>query len=419
MGVILFAVVLFTIIHYLIVYPATRRLANDFSSLIALSAQTWLELPPGTRPDFEHELFLAHDLSIGMPTSVIHGSPADNNFITLLEDSLSWQLETEIYLFKTEKDGKHWYWADIPLSGKVLRAGFSEDRLKVNYSSILLIATLVGLIIVTLLTATISYRLTRPIKELIASTRKIGILNEMPELPQSSITEIAELSASFQRLDDKIKNLLNSRNILLSGISHDLRTPLARITLAVELLKTDGDSDLKQRILADIDTMDSIIGQTLQLSKDLIPQDIETIELLPFLQSVVDLYATDKVKIILHRASPCSVIAAGIPLQRILTNLIDNAIRHSQAKTIKLSYVCNPTLHKARISVTDNGIGIDEAIRESVFLPFFKKDTSRTGEGSGLGLSIVQQLVNVYGWKIELLPHTPTGSEFVITVPLA
>ena len=419
-GVAVFALFMFLAIHYLIVYPATKRMANDFSSLIILSAQTWLELPPETRSDFEHELYLSHDLSIGLPTSSVEGERTLPIFISMLEESLSWQLDKPVKILAQHRNGEHWFWTDIPIANHTLRASFSEQRFTSNYTSALLISTLAGFFIVTLLTAITAYRLTKPIKTLIKATRKIGIQDEKPNLPVSSIKEIDELAASFDRLDGKIKKLLNGRNILLSGISHDLRTPLARMALALEMIKTKEQDDLKEQMLADIDIMNAIIGQTLQLSKDMIPQDIETIDLHDFLTTLIHTYSNSPVSITLKSSnSDTHIKAARVPLQRILGNLIENAIKHSHARHIWMTHSLNRRDSTVAISVSDDGIGIDEHLREDIFLPFFKKDASRSKSGSGLGLSIVEQLANVYGWKIELMENKPSGSRFILTVPLA
>jgi two-component system osmolarity sensor histidine kinase EnvZ len=192
----------------------------------------------------------------------------------------------------------------------------------------------------------------------------------------------------------EISLLLTNRTTLLAGISHDLRTPLTRMRLALALLPDDVDPQLVERFERNLESMDELISDALRFARGTheIPQEIE---LYPFVEEIL---ASFDQSITLERQAPPEhrAIVAPSAFRRVLINLISNGWQHGGAVTV--------VVNEQHVDVIDDGPGIPEQHRQEVFQPFFRLDSSRsaTTGGSGLGLAIVQQLCQAHGWIVSI-----------------
>lgn len=410
------------IINYLFV-PMARGAAEDLSGLMVLSAQTWVELPPDTRKDFEEELLYNHDLKIkseGLDKQ-LEKYKHKGLYLRYLRESLSWWITQEAVILTSEESDKKWVWVDIPLESRTLRVGFPADHLdtRLPFATLLLIALA---IVVTLLTSLfLVMRLIRPIRRLSWAVEEFGHGEMTQPIPETGPQELASLAQRFNRMMEQIKTLLKNRTILLAGISHDLRTPIARIRLAIEMLDDSQDKDMIKRITNDLEEMDHLIGRTLGFSRALDNCDVEKntklIELNEFISQLVNEIpqSASSVEFISDKQS-CETRVNVLALNRVLSNLLENAQRYGLGKPIKVELKCQ--VSQITIVVADHGSGIPEDELESVFQPFYRLEGSRnvaTG-GSGLGLAIVQQLCESHGWKVELKTREGGGTEAWLTV---
>ena len=199
-----------------------------------------------------------------------------------------------------------------------------------------------------------------------------------------------------------VRDLLANRTTLLAGISHDLRTPLTRMQLELALLPPETPREQVQSLDAEIDTMNRLVGQTLELARGLGKHEAPDMALSELLASLQSAYEREGVSVGFRVAPVCDQRVPSAPLRRILDNLIGNALRHGDNKPVEVNATCSESA--AVVTVVDQGPGIPPAMREQVFTPFFRLEDSRnpaTG-GSGLGLAIVRQLCDFYGWHIDL-----------------
>jgi two-component system osmolarity sensor histidine kinase EnvZ len=206
----------------------------------------------------------------------------------------------------------------------------------------------------------------------------------------------------------EISALLSNRTTLLAGISHDLRTPLTRMRLALELLPADVDPKLIERFERNLETMDSLIGDALRFARGT-GETPQPVLLRPFVEEVVEGYNV-RITFTADGDPSLTVKLASGALKRVLTNLIGNAQQHGDNVRVHLD--------GTEIHIIDSGPGIPDEFKEQVFQPFFRLDTSRstTTGGSGLGLAIVQQLCQAHGWRVRIEDLPGGGTDVVVSL---
>ena len=401
-----------------ILIPVSKRAANDFASLIVLSAKTWVELPPETRPDFEHELLEKYDLTIAPITKSLPAEPSYLPYIHFLEDALKKLTGIPIKVRTLQQDGGC-FCVDIPAGDRVLRVSFNKDRIGARPPIASVLILLGGSLLILLASFILARRITVPVTRLSEATAQVGREREPVLLPETGPRELVILTRHFNTMAKEITELLASRTTLFAGISHDLRTPLTRMQLAVEMLTEQQDPELIERIKQDLEEMNELIGDTLELARGLSQHKPETILLRDLIDEVVEGFKFKQVQISFKPQNHCVCTVDTHALRRILTNLIDNAIRYSDAAPVEIH--CNHSDDMITLQVLDRGKGIPDSEREAVLRPFYRLEQSRsraTG-GSGLGLAIVQQLCKINRWQLQVLEREGGGSIVKITIPLA
>ena len=219
----------------------------------------------------------------------------------------------------------------------------------------------------------------------------------------------------------ELTQLIENRTILLAGISHDLRTPLTHMRLALEMLTPEkADAALIDRLRQSTEKMDQLIGYTLELARGLETHEAEEVDLREFIDGIIANYHRGPdTSIEWQPDTYCPVSIDTMAMQRVLVNLLDNAIRYAGDKPVTVR--CYRDSNASVIQVLDRGEGIPASAREAVFRPFHRLENSRSRKtgGSGLGLAIAHQLCNAHGWTIELLPRENGGTEARIVIPRA
>jgi two-component system osmolarity sensor histidine kinase EnvZ len=402
---------------YYIMLPMAKRSTDDLAALMVLSAQTWLELPPKTRPDFELELARQHNLWLIDSATALPDYEHHYPYLMLLEDALEARTG-KVIRTKVTEFGKSWFWVEFTSGEHHISIGFPQDRLDMQ-SPIALLFIMVATIVLALVTSIIlARRITRPLQNLAIAASFVGKGHTPEKLDEGGVQELADLSRTFNQMAQQVKELLENRTTLLAGISHDLRTPLARMRLAVEMLPQNADSKIITRIKNDIEEMNRLIGEFLAFSRGLEKELPQRVEVTGMLQALVNSIALEGNKIRCIDSDPCERLVGVMAIRRIVGNLLSNAMRYGEGKDIAVICACaeNATV----ISILDRGPGIPIEELENVFRPFYRLESSRntvTG-GSGLGLAIVSQLAEVNGWKVELLPREGGGNEARLTIPL-
>jgi two-component system osmolarity sensor histidine kinase EnvZ len=399
-----------------VMLPMAKRSADDLAALLVLSAQTWVELPPETRKDFELELANKHEFMLFEDAAILPPRKGFYPYLALLDNALTSRTGEPVSIKVTHIDTT-WFWAEIHTGGKLIRIGFPKDRLNMDPPSMLLLA-LVATVAFTLLTALVlARRVTKPLAHFYAAAQRIGEGSIPESFPETGISELSGLASTFNKLALQVRELLANRTTMLAGISHDLRTPLARMRLAIEMLPESTDPKLVARLQHDVEEMNQLIGQFLVLSRELHKEPAQQVDVSLLLEELADNARSEGADVKFHTRDNAVLSAGPMALRRILNNLLSNAIHYGADKPLEIDLSLKDNL--AVIRILDRGNGIPAQELENVFHPFYRVESSRSNStgGSGLGLAIARQLADANGWKIELLPRSLGGTEAKLSIP--
>ena len=251
---------------------------------------------------------------------------------------------------------------------------------------------------------------TRPIIKLAEASERFGRGEDVEEYSPSGALEIRKAGYEFERMRKRILKHLNQRSEMLSGISHDLRTPLTRIKLQMEIIK---DENIKKKLSDDIDEMEKMLNEYLQFSKSTFTEKNEKFEIVELITLLVKKYNLKNISF--EKSEKAIFNGRKNLIQRCLSNLIDNALKFGNNVKIK-QFILKK---KIIISIEDDGPGIPETEFENVFKPFYKIDKSRNKAKSsvGLGLSIASDIIRSHGGEIELNKSEIGGLKVKISLP--
>ena len=396
------------VVYRTLIVPVAERSADDLAGLIVLSAQTWVELPPETRAAFEKELARRHGLRLTTLPVAATGDAPRFAFRTQIEAALSRRLREDVAL--RGLPGKASVWLDIPVGGHDLKAGFFPDRYAVKPPLAAIAVVALGAFLSLLTALLLVRRITVPLARASRAASQVGA-GQLPEpLPETGPEELAELARRFNRMAAEVRDLLDNRTTLLAGISHDLRTPMTRLQLNLEMLRDDPRPARIDKAVADLTDMNKLISGYLELARTTQAEAKSPVDLAALLAGLAG-----EAGLAWPGAMACPVQAGPLALRQIVANLIQNAQRYGGG-CVELTLECAP--HSARIVVRDAGPGIPEDQLEKVFRPFYRLEASRalaTG-GTGLGLAIVRQLAETNGWKVRLANRPQGGLEAVLEI---
>jgi two-component system, OmpR family, osmolarity sensor histidine kinase EnvZ len=395
------------VVYETVIVPVAEQSADDLSGLVVLSAQTWVELPPATRPAFEAELERRHGLTLTVGKAGASGPAVAFSFRHVIEEALSDRIGEPVALYSTPGDPM--VWVDVPVGEHELRVGFLPQRYAVQLPLAAVAMVVLGTVLSLLTSVQLVRRLAVPLARAAVAARQVGA-GELPQpLPETGPSELVEFARRFNRMAQEVRELLDNRTTLLAGISHDLRTPLTRLRLTLELLRERPGPERIDRALADLDTMNAMIAGYMELARSTRLAASERCDITPLLG---ELAAETAVR--WDGAGPCVLEVSPLALRQIVRNLIQNAQRYGGGQSAELRL--ERTARRVRIIVRDFGPGIPEDQLDKVFRPFYRIEASRsqaTG-GSGLGLAIARQLAESQGWRIDLQNRRTGGLDAVV-----
>lgn len=414
-----FQVFTLAVITYFALIPLGRDATDDVAALMLGTAQAWHSASPAERPRLQERIGRLHRLQVEDPLHEAFGFSSPLPYFRLLESALSRRSGQSVALLASRaENGELWYWADLPTAGAHVRVGFPDSRVAVQPSLALLLILSVGALVTLVTSAWLAHRLIAPLSRLSAATQRVGRGERGEPLPETGPTELATLAREFNRMGEQVEELLTNRTTLLAGISHDLRTPLARIQLALGMLSERFDRELLDRVLLDVEGMNDLIGRCLEVSRDFVEKESAELDLCDLLAVVATEFSRKGAGIRGHKGADCRLRVRPLALKRILSNLVENAQRYGGGQAVDIEY--HMTSHHVEIRVLDRGPGIAKEECEKVFQPFYRLEPSRSSRtgGSGLGLAIVRQLATANGWTVELAARPGGGTIASVRVPL-
>ncbi len=252
---------------------------------------------------------------------------------------------------------------------------------------------------------------TRPIVNLAKAAESFGKGEFIKGFRPSGAKEIRQAAYEFDKMRKRITIHLNQRSEMLSGISHDLRTPLTRLKLQLALLK---QQDLAKKMSDDIEEMEKMLNEYLEFSRHQKNEDTEIVNLNDLVKDLVKKYEKEDINFSIQENLEINIRPNSI--KRCISNLLDNGL--SYGKKIEIS--AQKTLSNVSLFVDDDGPGIPENEYQNVMKPFYRIDKSRglNKSGVGLGLSIANDIIRSHGGSISLMRSSLGGLRVKISFPL-
>ncbi|MDA8763927.1 ATP-binding protein [Candidatus Pelagibacter bacterium] len=251
---------------------------------------------------------------------------------------------------------------------------------------------------------------TKPLVRLAKAAERFGKGDYVNNFRSSGSLEIRKASFEFDRMAKRINRHLNQRAEMLSGISHDLRTPLTRLKLQLAMLN---QKDLSKEMSKDIDEMEKMLNDYLQFAKNQAQENTSKIDLTLLFNSIKNQFASEKLTI--NSKEKIELEVRPSALKRSFVNIIQNGLAYGNNVIVNIQKGNN----RALITIEDDGPGIPEDQYKNVFKPFFRLDKSRSlnQSGVGLGLAIVEDIINAHGGAIQLGKSKDGGLQVRVTLP--
>lgn len=385
----------------LVLIPQGKTASEQLARTIVYSAHAWAERQENQRAAYAEHVWQTHALRIRAGEASGEAVPKFLPFYHFLESAVRQRAPSASPLYVDgSASGQHWMWIDIPTAAGPVSIGLDRERYP-KYPRLLgavLLILGVGGVVALGVSAYLARFLTRPLDRLSHAVKRLGAGEYPDPLPEDGPEELSHCARSFNRMTAQVQDLLAARTTLLAGISHDLRTPLARMRLALAMLADRHDPVLATQLMRDVDDMNQLIERSLEMGRN--------VEEAPAMTDITELAlgvaheAGVEARSVVHAGPPLRLPVRGMALRRILYNLLDNAMKYAGRNGIALEI----DGERQAIRVLDAGPGIPAGQLDAVFRPFYRLEPSRcaaTG-GTGLGLAIARQLADANGWQLTL-----------------
>ncbi|HUF82818.1 MAG TPA: ATP-binding protein [Burkholderiales bacterium] len=396
--------------------PRALQVAQQIASVVNLTRAALVTADPAKRLELLRELSQEEGIQVhvGHPGDRVAPLP-DRPFLRLVEQEVKRQLgaRTQIAI---SRDGVRGAWLSFDIDDDEYWIFLPRSRLEradplrwIGLGALVLALALLGAYLIVA-------RINRPLRELTRAADEIGRGRTPPPVSEDGPSEIRTLALAFNRMSADLKRLDDERALLLAGVSHDLRTPLSRIRLGVEMMDEARDPQLKAGMVQDIEDIDAAIGQFLDFARVAEGEAAVTRgDFNAIAREVCERYA--------RAGNPVHGRFSGLPpiplrplaIQRLIANLLDNALRHGKSDVEMTTAAENGC---AIIEVLDRGPGIPVDQAEHMLQPFTRLDEARSGAGTGLGLAIVDRIARLHGGRVLLLPREGGGLRARVELPL-
>ncbi len=400
----------------LIFYPVAKNSVNDFAALIIFSAQTSVALPAEQFEHFRSELRRIHRIDINPSTHESDDETSYLPYVILLENALTNHLGMPVNV-RAVKGEKNRYRVDFPLSGREVRIEFSRDRIGTSPILAMLIVAGGTLALSVVSALWLTNLIKRRFTIFTAATDDLARGARPDPIPEEGPEELVTLANNFNHMAQRVHELLDNRTTMLAGVSHDLRTPIARMVMALELLRESRDPALIERISRYLDDMNGLIGQFLQFARAQQPAVSEQTDLAKLLDQWSREYCDAASPVTRSGLSECSIQLSVLDFKRIVSNLVDNAIHYSASQPVEIWLGSED--NNIAVEIRDRGPGIPDEKKTLVFRPFYRLDASRQPDqsGTGLGLAIALEISRIHKWEIRLLNRENGGTTAQIIIP--
>lgn len=405
--------------------PFSKGVSQQIVSTVNLTRYALISSDPNTRPDLLHILAYREGVRILPKESNDSWKPlvAQGSIAELIE------LQTKEVLGKNTivagmVNDEPGVWVSMEIEGDDYWLLIRSDLLDPPFGTAWIWWAFVAFLVGTMGATVLTQRTVRPLAELSAAAKKLGRGEKPDPLPENTRTaEIEAVNRSFNHMVQELERMEDDRELLLAGVSHDLRTPLTRMRLEIELSNLSEDS--RDAMVSDLEQMESIVNQFMAYAKRS-KQPLERVDLGAAVYGTIDdmrLRSKDDVRIETSIMGNLFVMAHPTELVRAIQNLLVNADRYGRTQENGLLDLNIQVLRQgeeAVLRICDKGVGIPQEEMDRVVRPFERGDTARGGaKGAGLGLAIVVRVVKRSGGRIILSSNHPHGLIVELIMPLA
>jgi len=397
--------------------PRAHQAAQQIVSIVNLTRAALISAQPSKRLDLLQDLSRQEGIQVyvGQPDERVAPLP-DRPFLHIIEDDLRRKLGKKTRLARS-RDGVRGTWVSFEIDDDEYWVFLPRSRLDrrdplgwLKWGVLVLGLSLIG-------AALIVMRVNRPLKALTQAATEVGRGGTPPPIAKTGPTEIRMLAGAFNQMTTDLRRADDERALLLAGVSHDLRTPLSRIRLGIEILEDKADAALIAGLVQDIDDIDAAINQFLDFAR--VGQGENVVndgDLNAIVRSIGERYARSGKAITMRLAELPPLPLRPLAIQRLVANLIDNALRHGNGEVEVRTATASG---RVIIDVLDRGPGIPPEAVDQMLRPFTRMDRARSGSGTGLGLAIVERIAHMHGGDIKLMPREGGGLQARVELPLA
>lgn len=299
----------------------------------------------------------------------------------------------------------------------IIRFQSAEEPRSFHLAAILLVAVLLSLFGGAY--AAIKFFL-RPVNELMEGVKEVGSANFKYRVPVRSYDELGTLTSAFNAMSEQIEEIIASKRRLLFDVSHELRSPLTRMNIAIAMLPDSKTRDKLERNANELNTMITELLENERLSVLGGALVVEPMDVVELARKVIDSFTEDENRIEFDTLTETLPMKADVQrLTVALRNIISNGLKYSDDPDAPVSVSVFPDDDGVRMVVKDSGIGIPEEALEKIFEPFYRTDESRTRAtgGYGLGLALTKSIIEAHGGKIKAMSKEGEGTTITIWLP--
>jgi two-component system osmolarity sensor histidine kinase EnvZ len=409
--------------------PPEQRLAWEVASIVNLTRSALLGATPARRMPLLEQLAEEEGLRVLPLEPSDRINPIERQLgLQALQERLQQILDEETRVARRVND-EEGLWISFNLAGDAYWLVLPSDRIDRQFgprlSTILWVTGLLSLLGAFLL----SWQADRPLAAVAVALNRLGRGERIPPLPEHGPPRLSELRRNFNRMSAELAAVEDDRALALAGISHDLRSPLTRLRLEVELAPLSEDQRLA--MVQDIERIDAIVGQFIEFARLGEPPRAQQVDARSEIELLIDRYrsgAQPEEPLMIDWRSTETVYWVGDPvdLRRVATNVLDNALRYGRSADGRARIVVALEGRSGAILLTieDAGAGISPEQFALALRPFSRLDAARTdlgelGAGSGLGLAIVARIVRRYDGELRLESAPAGGLRVTVRLPNA
>ena len=401
--------------------PRAQTIAQQVVSVVNITRAALVYADPFVRSDLLAELAANEGVRIYPlePDDKVTPLP-DGALLKLIEQAIVNKLGAGTRL-ASEVNGIAGLWISLSIADDDYWVYINRDPVArtygtqwIGWAAVALLLSVIGAILITRL-------INRPLAQLSRASAELGSGHNPAPLPETGPSEIRTVNESFNRMVADLGKLEADRALLLAGISHDLRTPLSRLRLELEMAQLPEAS--RVAMVGDIEQMDAIVRQFLDYARTAPQAPAAEVDLSAAVTTAVQrarIDAEPDSSVHLHIAPDVRIRGFATEIDRALDNLLTNAMRYgrdSESGQLHVTVSLTANADHATVAVIDRGSGVFVAEIDRLLRPFERGESARSGStGAGLGLPIVDRIARMHAGSLRLLPNSPRGLRAEMTI---